>query len=167
MEWFDKKDEINVKEIEHVRGSRILTDRPKKTSAPRWFDPSDPTTHDLPPKPDNYVEVQNQTLSRELVLEDIELPSETATKHLVVSGGTGAGKTQAIHRVLDRVLWGAANGEKAIITDSGGQFFEARSEKGFFRRSRQIRTKGLRVGILENVGHHPGGRDPRTSGGTP
>ena len=132
MGWFDKKDEVNVKEIEHVRGSRILTDRPKKakTSVPRWFDPSDPATHDLPPKPENYVEVRNQTLSRELVLEDIELPDETATKHLVVSGGTGAGKTQAIHRVLDRVLWGAANGEKAIITDSGGQFWESRSGKG-------------------------------------
>ena len=130
MGWFDMKDKINVKEIEHVRGSRILTDRPKKPSPrPRWFDPSDPTTHDLPPKPENYVEVQNQTLSRELVLEDIELPDETATKHLVVSGGTGAGKTQAIHRVLDRVLWGAANGEKAIITDSGGQFWESRSGK--------------------------------------
>jgi hypothetical protein len=130
MGWFDKKDEINVKEIEHVRGSRILTDRPKKTSSgPRWYDPADPATHDLPPKPENYVEIQNQTLSRELVLEDIELPDETATKHLVVSGGTGAGKTQAIHRVLDRVLWGAGNGEKAIVTDSGGQFWESRSGK--------------------------------------
>ncbi|MGL3710667.1 type IV secretion system DNA-binding domain-containing protein [Leptospirillum ferriphilum] len=131
MGWFDGKDEINVKEIEHVRGSRILTDRPRKAknSAPRWYDLTDPATHDLPPKPENYVEVQNQTLSRELVLEDIELPDETATKHLVVSGGTGAGKTQAIHRVLDRVLWGAAHGEKAIITDSGGQFWESRSGK--------------------------------------
>lgn len=130
MGWFDRKDEINVKEIEHVRGSRILDERPKKPSSfPRWFDPSDPTTHDLPPRPENYVDIQNQTLSRELVLEDIELPDETATKHLVVSGGTGAGKTQAIHRVLDRVLWGAAHGEKAIVTDSGGQFFEARSGK--------------------------------------
>ena len=131
MGWFDMKDESQVKEIEHVRGSRILTDRPKKAknSAPRWYDPADPATHDLPPKPENYVEVQNQTLSRELVLEDIELPDETATKHLVVSGGTGVGKTQAIHRVLDRVLWGAANGEKAIITDSGGQFWESRSGK--------------------------------------
>ena len=36
MGWFDKKDEINVKEIEHVRGSRILTDQPRKAknSAP-------------------------------------------------------------------------------------------------------------------------------------
>ena len=131
MGWFDGKDKINVKEIEHVRGSRILTDRPKKAknSDPRWYDPADPATHDLPQKPENYVEVQNQTLSRELVLEDLELPDETATKHLVVSGGTGAGKTQAIHRVLDRVLWGAANGEKAIVTDSGGQFWESRSGK--------------------------------------
>lgn len=131
MGWFDEKDEVNVKEIEHVRGSRILTDRPKtaKNSAHRWFDPSDPTTHDLPSKPENYSEVQNQTLSRELLLEDIELPDETATKHLVISGGTGTGKTQAVHRVLDRVLWGAANGEKAIVTDSGGQFFESRSGK--------------------------------------
>ena len=131
MGWFDGKEKVNVKEIEHVRGSRILTDRPKKAknSAPRWYDPTDPATHDLPPKPDNYVEVQNQTLSGELVLEDIELPDETATKHLVVSGGTGAGKTQAIHRVLDRVLWGATHGEKAIITDSGGQFWESRSGK--------------------------------------
>ena len=131
MGWFDGKEKINVKEIEHVRGSRILTDRPKKAknSDPRWFDPGDPTTHDLPPKPENYVEVQNRTLSRELLLEDIELPDETATKHLVVSGGTGAGKTQAIHRILDRVLWGATHGEKAIVTDSGGQFWESRSGK--------------------------------------
>ena len=131
MGWFDGKEKINVKEIEHVRGSRILTDRPKKAknSDPRWFDPTDPATHDLPPKPENYVEVQNQTLSRQLVLEDIELPDETATKHLVVSGGTGAGKTQAIHRVLDRVLWGAAHGENALVTDSGGQFWESRSGK--------------------------------------
>ena len=121
---------MNVKEIEHVRGSRILTGRPKKApSVPRWYDSTDPTTHDLPPKPENHVEDPEQTSSRELVLEDIELPDETATKHLVISGGTGAGKTQAIHRVLDRVLRGAANGEKAIVTDSGGQFWESRSGK--------------------------------------
>ena len=130
MGWFDGKDESNVREIEHVRGSRILTDRPKKpSSGPRWYDPADPASHDLPQKPENYVAVQNQTMSRELILEDIELPDETATKHLIVSGGTGAGKTQAIHRILDRVLWGAANGEKAIVTDSGGQFWESRSGK--------------------------------------
>lgn len=91
MGWFDGKDESNVREIEHVRGSRILTNRSKKTSsAPRWYDPVDPATHDLPQKPENYVTVQNQTMSRELVLEEIELPDETATKHLIVSGGTGA-----------------------------------------------------------------------------
>lgn len=131
MGWFEEKERINVKEIEHVRGSRIRTDRPKtgKEKKPRWYDSTDPTTHDLPPKPENYDEIQNQILTRKLVLEDIELPDETATKHLVVSGGTGAGKTQAIHRVLDRVLWGAANGEKAIVTDSGGQFWESRSGK--------------------------------------
>ncbi len=113
MGWFEEKERINVEEIEHVRGSRILTYRPKKAknSAPRWYDSTDSTTHDLPTKPENYDEIQNQILTRKLVLEDIELPDETATKHLVVSGGTGTGKTQAIHRVLDRVLWGAANGE--------------------------------------------------------
>ena len=131
MGWFEEKDKINVKEIEHVRGSRILADRPKKAknSAPRWYDSTDPTTHDLPQKPENDGEGQERTPSRELVLEDIELPDETATKHLVVSGGTGAGKTQAIHRVLDRVLRGAVHGEKAIVTDSGGQFWESRSGK--------------------------------------
>ena len=120
-----------VTEVEHVRGSRILSGPVRKNgpSVPRWYDSTDPTTHDLPPKPENYVEGPERTGSRELVLEDIELPDETATKHLVVSGGTGAGKTQAIHRVLDRVLRGAAHGEKAIVTDSGGQFFEARSGK--------------------------------------
>ena len=84
---------MNVKEIEHVRGSRILTGRPKKApSVPRWYDSTDPTTHDLPPKPENHVEDPEQTSSRELVLEDIELPDETATKHLVISGGTGPEK---------------------------------------------------------------------------
>ena len=129
MGGIDGKD-IHVREIEHVRGSRVLTSRPRKSlAAPRWYDPTDPTTHDLPQKPENDVEDRERPLSRNLILEDIELPDETATKHLVVSGGTGAGKTQAIHRILDRVLRGAANGEKAVVNDSGGQFWESRSGK--------------------------------------
>ncbi len=126
MGWFDGKD-INVKEIEHVRGSRIHTSRRGKKSG-RWYDPEDPSTHDLPPRPGS-PEASGQTLSPDLIMEDIELDPETATKHFIISGGTGTGKTQAVHRVLDRVLWGSAHGEKAIVTDSGGQFWEARSRK--------------------------------------
>lgn len=130
MGWFDK-DESQVKEIEHVRGSKILSARPGKTKKkdPRWYDSSDPTTHDLPPKPENWQEVEGQVLYRDLCLEDLELDAEVPTKHMIIGGGTGSGKTQAIHRVLDRVFWGAANGEKAIVTDSGGQFFSTRSRK--------------------------------------
>ena len=129
MGWFDK--ESQVKEIEHVRGSRISSDRPsKKQKKSRCYDPSDPTTHDLPARSETDDDSQGQTLSRELVFEDIELDPEVPTKHLVVAGGTGSGKTQAIHRLLDRVLRGVAeNKEKAIITDSGGQFFSTRSRK--------------------------------------
>ncbi len=129
MGWFDK-DESQVKEIEHVRGSKIRSDRPgKPVRKPRWYDPADPATHDLPQRPENWQEVEGQELSRELFLEDLELDAEVPTKHMVIGGGTGSGKTQAIHRVLDRVFWGSANGEKAIVTDSGGQFFSTRSRK--------------------------------------
>ncbi|MHB1756925.1 MAG: type IV secretion system DNA-binding domain-containing protein, partial [Leptospirillum sp.] len=129
MGWFDK--ESQVKEIEHVRGSKISSARPsKKQKDPRWYDPSDPTTHDLPARSENWTGEEAQALSRELVFEDIELDPEVPTKHLVIAGGTGSGKTQAIHRLLDRVLWGTVeNKEKAIITDSGGQFFSTRSRK--------------------------------------
>ena len=129
MGWFDK-DESQVKEIEHVRGSKISSTRPgKPTRKARWYDPADPATHDLPVRPENWQEVGGQSLSRELYLEDLELDAEVPTKHMVIGGGTGSGKTQAIHRVLDRVFWGASNGEKAIVTDSGGQFFSTRSRK--------------------------------------
>ena len=129
MGWFDK-DESQVKEIEHVRGSKIRSDRPVKPKRnPRWYDPTDPATHDLPVRPENWTGDEGQTLSRELFLEDLELDAEVPTKHMIVGGGTGSGKTQAIHRVLDRVFWGASNGEKAIVTDSGGQFFSTRSRK--------------------------------------
>ena len=130
MGFFDNlKNQKNVREVEHVRGSKIVKDRPRKTSSPRWFDPHDPATHDLLPKPENFDDDSVQILTRNLVLEEIELDPETATKHLIIAGGTGSGKTQAIHRLLDRVLWGVAHGEKAIVTDSGGQLFEARSRK--------------------------------------
>lgn len=45
MGWFDFKK--NVREVEHIRGSRIL-DHPRKTKPKRWYDPADPATHDLP-----------------------------------------------------------------------------------------------------------------------
>lgn len=129
MGWFDK-DESQVKEIEHVRGSKIRSDRPgKPTRKARWYDPADPATHDLPVRPENWTGDEGQMLSRELFLEDLELEAEVPTKHMIIGGGTGSGKTQAIHRVLDRVFWGASNGEKAIVTDSGGQFFSTRSRK--------------------------------------
>ena len=130
MGWFGKQ-KTYVKEIEHVRGSKISSDRPSKNQKkPRWYDPADATTHDLPIRLENWTGGEAQTLSCCLAFEDIELDPEVPTKHLVIAGGTGSGKTQAIHRLLDRVLWGVAeNKEKAIITDSGGQFFSRRSRQ--------------------------------------
>lgn len=131
MKWDGSIKKAHVKEIEHVRGSKISSDRPSKNQKKaRWYDPADPTTHDLPPRSENTDDSQGQTLSCCLAFEEIELDPEVPTKHLIIAGGTGSGKTQAIHRLLDRVLWGVAeNKEKAIITDSGGQFFSRRSRQ--------------------------------------
>ena len=52
MGWFDNwKADDSVREIKHVRGAKIQKSLPKK-QGPRYYDPGDPATHDLPQKPD-------------------------------------------------------------------------------------------------------------------
>lgn len=130
MGWFDNwKADDSVREIKHVRGAKIRKSLPKK-QGPRYYDPGDPATHDLPQKPDREQEPSaGQTLTDELRFENLELDPETPTKHFIISGGTGSGKTQALQRILDRVLYGVRHGEKGFVTDSGGQFWESRSRK--------------------------------------
>jgi len=54
---------------------------------------------------------------------------ETPTKHFLIAATIGAGKSQALHTMLDRVLWGVdkrPSSEKAIITDPSGEFLASR-----------------------------------------
>lgn len=90
MGWFDKQ-KAHVKEIEHVRGSKISSDRPSKNQKkPRWYDLADATTHDLSIRPENWTGEEIQALSRELVLEDIKLDQEK--DHGTVFGANRRGK---------------------------------------------------------------------------
>lgn len=106
MGWFDK-DESQVKEIEHVRGSKISSTRPGKPARKaRWYDPADPATHDLPVRPENWTGDEGQTLSRELLLEDLELDTEVPTKHMIIGGERDREK-----RKRSTGFWTAFSGE--------------------------------------------------------
>ena len=52
-------------------------------------------------------------------LGDVVVPWEVETQHLLFSGTTGSGKTQAINRVLAVVR---ERGKRALVADSGGSF---------------------------------------------
>jgi hypothetical protein len=57
---------------------------------------------------------------------------ETATKHFLIAATIGAGKSQTLHTMFDRVFWGVDNrpsSEKAIITDPSGEFLSSRGQE--------------------------------------
>ncbi|MBI4828659.1 MAG: DUF853 family protein [Nitrospinae bacterium] len=58
----------------------------------------------------------------DLPLGDLKMPRGFETRHVLVVGKTGAGKTQALAHVLDRLR---ARGEKIIIYDAKGDFTSA------------------------------------------
>ena len=67
--------------------------------------------------------------SRPFKIGSFDCDAELPTKHVLISATTGAGKSQMMHTILDRVLWGVdqrPSAEKAIITDSGGVFLKSR-----------------------------------------
>ncbi|MHB1287388.1 MAG: type IV secretion system DNA-binding domain-containing protein [Leptospirales bacterium] len=57
-----------------------------------------------------------------LEVEGLKFPPGSELEHILIPATTGSGKTQLIHNLLNRILWGVDTkpGEKALITDSGG-----------------------------------------------
>lgn len=81
-----------------------------------------------------------------LGLPGLTFPPGAELEHILVPATTGSGKTQLIHKLLNRVLQGIDSKpgkEKALITDSGGIFASTRSHKSdrilnpFDRRSKR------------------------------
>ena len=70
---------------------------------------------------------------RSLMIGDIEvLDPEAPTKHFLIAATIGAGKSQTLHTMLDRVFWGVdkrPSSEKAIITDPSGEFLASRGSE--------------------------------------
>lgn len=64
-----------------------------------------------------------------LEVEGLKFPPGSELQHVLIPATTGAGKTQLIHKLLNRILWGVETrpGEKALITDSGGILASTRS----------------------------------------
>jgi len=72
------------------------------------------------PKVIDYVQ-------RYIKLGDVAIPQEIEAQHLMFSGTTGSGKTQAINKVLKVVR---ARGKRAMIADAGGGFLSRFYESG-------------------------------------
>ena len=63
-------------------------------------------------------------------IASIRIPDEVMTNHIVIAGTTGSGKSMVIHDIMDNILFNSYTSEgscKAIITDSGGEFYSKRS----------------------------------------
>lgn len=60
-------------------------------------------------------------------LGGVEIPSEVEAQHLMFSGTTGSGKTQAINRVLKTIRH---RGKRAMIADAGGGFLSRFYQSG-------------------------------------
>jgi type IV conjugative transfer system coupling protein TraD len=58
----------------------------------------------------------------DLAIGNVPLVAGSETQHILMAGTTGAGKTQAIYRLLDAVR---ARGDMAIVYDLGGSFIPA------------------------------------------
>ncbi|MGL3709471.1 type IV secretion system DNA-binding domain-containing protein [Leptospirillum ferriphilum] len=59
----------------------------------------------------------------ELRVGGLKFPPGAELRHILIPATTGSGKTQLIHELLNRILWGVdskTETEKALITDSGG-----------------------------------------------
>ena len=76
----------------------------------------------------------------------LTFPPGAELRHILIPATTGSGKTQLIHNLLDRILWGVdskSGTEKALITDSGGILASTRSGENdlllnpFDRRSKR------------------------------
>ena len=76
----------------------------------------------------------------------LTFPPGAELEHILIPATTGSGKTQLIHYLLDRILWGTDSKrgtEKALITDSGGILASTRCGKNdlilnpFDRRSKR------------------------------
>lgn len=66
-----------------------------------------------------------------LEVDGLKFPSGSELEHILIPGTTGTGKTQLIHKLLNRILWGvdARTCEKALVTDSGGILASTRAYK--------------------------------------
>ena len=65
-----------------------------------------------------------------LEVGNLKFPTGSELRHILIPATTGSGKTQLIHNLLNRILWGVdtnSGREKALITDSGGIFASTRA----------------------------------------
>lgn len=79
----------------HLRGTRLIDPKRYRKLARKRKDPLD------------------------LPMGDVRMPLEAETKHLVVVGKSGCGKTNAVNQVIERLR---ERGERAVIYDSKGDF---------------------------------------------
>lgn len=63
---------------------------------------------------------------RGFYLGKASIPKGSETKHILVSGGTGSGKTNAFHHIIPQIR---AKGQKAVIVDTTGAFIDRYYDK--------------------------------------